>query len=96
MSLEESPKFCDVFKEVYTILSNSDEKIVKKIPDNIFLSIVTYASKSDLEPEIDMNKELDEQDISEESKSILSIIWYEFACDEEEKFEIAQKWARKE
>ena len=90
MSLEESPKFCDVFKEVYTILSNSDEKIVKKIPDNIFLSIVTYASKSDLEPE------LDEQDISEESKSILSIIWYEFACDEEEKFEIAQKWARKE
>jgi hypothetical protein len=92
--MEVSPNFYDVFKEVYAVLSLTENEFVEKIPDSIFQSIISYASKSDIEPHLDVNKELAEQDISDESKSILSILWYEYVCKGEEKTNIAKKWLK--
>ena len=74
----------------------TDKELIKKIPDSIFQSIISYASKSEIEPHLDMNKELVEQDISDESKSFLSVLWYEYICEGEEKANIAKKWLNNE
>jgi len=90
--MKNEQNFYEVFKEVYSVLSLTDNELVSKIPDRIFQSIVEYASKSDAQPYIDMDKEINEQKISDEAKSILSILWYEYMCDNEEKQDIAKMW----
>ncbi len=88
-----SLSFNDVLKEVYAILSFADENMVSKIPDDIFQDIITNAAMSDYEPKIDMNKSLDEQDISNESKSFLTALWYKYMADDDEKSDIAKIWS---
>ena len=61
--------------EVYTALSYSDNEVIDKIPDDVLRKIINYSSNSDLEPKLDLDKPLEEQNISEESKSILAILW---------------------
>jgi len=83
----------DAFKEVYTVLTFSDKDITSKIPDEVLRSIVEHASNSSIEPRIDMEKDLLDQDISEEGKDLLSIIYYSFVCNEEEKKNLFKIWS---
>ena len=83
----------DAFKEVYTVLTFSDDAVTSKIPDEVFRSIVEHASNSSIEPNIDTEKDLLDQDISEEGKDLLSIIYYSFICNEEEKKDLFKLWS---
>ncbi len=83
----------DAFKEVYTVLTFSDSSITSKIPDEVYRSIIEHAANSNLEPVIDTNKDLLDQAISEEGKDLLSIIYYSFVCNEEEKKNLFKIWS---
>ena len=82
----------DVFKEVYSVLTFSDQAITDKIPTEIYQDILERAANSTLEPKIDMDKSLLEQDISQEGKDLLSLLYYSFVCNEEEKKNLFRIW----
>ena len=73
--MEKAKNVKDIFKEVYTALSLSSEEVVEKIPDNVFQKIIDFASDSTLMPNFNLEEPLIEQNISEESKNILAVLW---------------------
>ncbi|MBR2289205.1 MAG: hypothetical protein IJ867_00935 [Clostridia bacterium] len=86
----------DVYKEALTVLSNCDSDVIAKIPDKVFKALNKLAADSNLEFYIDSEKSLAEQDISEECKDLLSIIYYTYMSDKEEKKEILSTWGKNE
>ena len=81
----------DVYKEVFVVLSYFNETVIKKIPSTVFNEIIDFAADSNLEVEIDVTKKLKDQNISEESKSIISLIYYKYIVDDE-KQEVINIW----
>lgn len=65
----------DVAKEVFGVLYYFDNELIKKIPVKFLKYIKELATKSDKEVNIDIQKELDEQNISEESKDLIALIY---------------------
>ncbi|MBR3152022.1 MAG: hypothetical protein IKF52_00175 [Clostridia bacterium] len=76
--------------EVEAILENTDEELVKKIPEK-FMNYVRENKAKDYSFAIDKNKGLLEQDISEETKAILSLIYRDYFCDENERQELIRQ-----
>ena len=85
-------KICDISKETLTFLAFFDSNIIKKIPDYVIEKLSKYASDSKLDYYIDKNKKFEEQDISEESKNLISLIYYSYIAKSDEKEEILKKW----
>ncbi|MBR3132750.1 MAG: hypothetical protein IKG42_01510 [Clostridia bacterium] len=73
--------------EVEAILKNTDDELVKKIPEK-FMNYVRDNKANDYSFVVDENKGLLEQDISEETKAILSLIYRDYFCDENERQEL--------
>ena len=69
--MEESLK--DSLSEVYLVIQNSDIDIIKKIPDNFMNFIKNNMNKDRVKTNI-QNIDL-ENTISEDAKTILSLIW---------------------
>lgn len=82
----------DVYKEVFTVLSNFNDEVIKKIPNSVFNKIIDLAADSQIKVNIDATKPLEEQNISEESKNILSLIYYKYIADNDEKKELIKLW----
>lgn len=82
----------DVYKEVLIVLSNFDKEIVQKIPDSVFKELINLAADSELEVNIDINKSLEEQNLSEESREIISLIYYKYIAEEAEKKDLIKIW----
>ena len=82
----------DIFKEVLLVLSHFNEDLIKKIPQKVFIKLVNLAADSDCDINIDINKSIEEQEISEESKDIISLIYYSCIADELEKKELINIW----
>lgn len=81
-----------VFKEVITILSYFKEDLIMKIPSKVFKKLRELAGDSEGEIYIDPEKSIEEQNISEESKDIISLIYYIYIAKEDEKNEILKLW----
>lgn len=83
--MEESKK---IYSEVLGVLLALGNKYVKKLP----ATIMPYLMKNcnfDSIPVIDKNKRIEEQNISEEARMLLTMIKLKYWCDyEEEKSEI--------
>ena len=62
----------DVCKEVFIVLSHLDNKLLEKIPNKFLKFLTDQAADSNYDFYINPNKDLDEQDLSEESKDLLS------------------------
>lgn len=86
----------DICKEVYTMLAYFDTDLLNKIPDNVLRKIVELASESEKDVFVDAEKNLQDQNISEESKDLLSIIYYNYIANEDEKREILKIWSTNE
>lgn len=71
------------FKEVYEILKNTDEELVKKIP-NKFLEFIKNNMNSDYVINIQKDIEIDKQKILLETEGILSLIYRSYWATEEE------------
>lgn len=86
----------DVCKEVFTILAYLDTNLLDKIPNKFLKFISEQAADSNYDFYIDVEKDLDEQNISEESKDLLSLIYYSYIADENQKKEISKTWNENE
>lgn len=70
----------DLAKELLIVLSYCDTNLIKNIPDSFINNLTNMAADSDKEIYIDSTKELSEQNISEECKDLLSIIYYMYVA----------------
>ncbi len=82
----------DIYKEVLMVLTNLNSELVQKIPEKVFNKLIELAADSDMRVVIDTTKPIEEQNISEESKDIISLIYYNCIADEKEKKELIEIW----
>ena len=86
----------DIAKEVVSILDYVDYELIKKIPIKFLDYLKNTAKDSNKEVDIDLNKSLLEQNISEESKDLIALIYYNYLVSEEEKRKVLKTWENNE
>lgn len=86
----------DIYKEVYVVLSHFNVELIQKIPQKVFSKLVEFAADSQHDVFIDVNKSIEEQNICEESKDIISLIYYTYVADDSEKKELINIWTNKD
>lgn len=86
----------DVYKEVFTTLSFFSDDLIDKIPSNVLEAIGNLSLNSNANLYIDKGKSLKSQDISEDSKNLISLIYYTYIANENEKNELLKLWNENE
>ena len=86
----------DTAKEVLTVLSYYNEELLKNLPDEIMKELTSLAADSDKDYFIKKDKKLIEQNLSEDCKDLLAIIFYNYQTDDKEKEELLNKWIENE
>ena len=86
----------DVYKEVLTFLAYFDEKLIQNIPSKVFKELNDKAADSTKDFFINPDKSLDEQNISEDAKNVLSLIYYQYIADKNNKEDIFKLWNNNE
>jgi len=82
----------DAYKEVFVALSCFNNDILEKIPQNVLDKLIEVSADSSLEVKLDVNKGLEEQNLSEECKCIMALLYYKYIANDEEKKRIVQIW----
>lgn len=90
--MEKVQNISDISKETLTYLAFFDNEMIKKIPGYIISKLCEEAANSKLDFYIEPNKKFEEQKISEKSKDLISLIYYEYIANDSEKKEILSKW----
>ena len=85
----------DLAKEILTILPYLDTSFVNNIPSNLLAKITDLAADSTKEIYIQKGKKLNAQNLSEECKNWLALLYFEFASITE-KNEIINNWLKNE
>lgn len=80
----------NAFKEVYVILKNTDQELLKKIP-NQFMKFLQDNMNREYQINIKKDIEIDKQKILKETESILALIYRSYWATDEEKIEFANK-----
>ena len=88
----ETSSFSIISKEVLTILSYFDENILNKIPNSLIKELLEYSADSKAKCFIDSKKTLEEQEISEESKDLIALIYYSYVADDNLRKKIKKIW----
>lgn len=87
-------EICDVALETLEVLKYFNTEFTSKISESFLNSLKELAKKSKLEVKIDANKKLINQNISEETKDIISLIYYNYFADDKKKMK-SQKYGKK-
>lgn len=74
--------------QVLDVLDNTDESLVKKIP-NKFINFLKQNKSDSYVSDLQYDKPLDEMDLMPKAKTILSIIYMKYWLSEKERQEIA-------
>ncbi|MEI3355754.1 MAG: hypothetical protein V8R81_01485 [Clostridia bacterium] len=82
----------DISKETLTFLSFFDSKMIEKIPGSVIKKLCEEAAESKQDFYIDVNENFANQKISEKSKDLIALIYYDYIADEDEKKEILNQW----
>lgn len=82
----------DISKEALTFLAFFDNKMLEKIPTHVITKLCEEAADSKMNFYIDINKKFEEQQISEKGKDLISLIYYSYIAEENEKKEILDQW----
>lgn len=88
----EEEKICDGAKEVLILLEYMSPDITNKIPEDFIIKLKELSANSDKLVQINPNKDLIDQEISEEAKDILTLIYYSYFADKEEQKELQTIW----
>lgn len=81
----------DLAKELIVLLSYLDNEFVDNIPDEIITKYTDLAADSDKDFYFDASKKLNEQDISEDCKDLVALLYHMYAIDNT-KDEILKNW----
>lgn len=82
----------DISKETLTFLSFFDSEMIKKVPEYVIKKLCEEAANSNQDFYIDINENFANQKISEKSKDLIALIYYDYIADENEKKEILNQW----
>ena len=85
-------KVNDIAKETLYILKYFDDDFVSKIPSKFLEHLKSIAETSQIIVNIDKQKTLEEQEISEDCKDLIALIYYNYVADEKDKEEILKCW----
>ena len=80
----------NALSEVNAILINSNQDIINMIP-NKFLEFVRNNMNQEYEIQIDLEKGILEQNISNEAKSIVALIYRDYICSADERKILLEK-----
>ena len=86
----------DLAKETLITLSYLNPSILKQIPKNLYQKITSLAALSKKDYYVDIEKPLEEQEISEDCKDLISIIYYLYVADDDEKRNLWNQWIQNE
>lgn len=86
----------NIAKETVEILKYFDSNFVSKIPNNFLNLLRELAEESNIIVKINKDKKLKEQEISEECKNLISLIYYSYIATEEQKIELKKIWNQNE
>lgn len=86
----------DIAKELLTVISYCDNSFINNIPSNFLINLKELAADSSENYYIDNNKNLLEQNISNETKELLGILYYLYMTNLEEKEEMLNIWLNNE
>ena len=92
MEASSAINYTNFFKETLEVLKHFDSEFLSKIPNEFLSAMKEFASKSTITVNIDTSKNLIEQDISEECKEMISLIFYSYIATKEEKEELTELW----
>ena len=92
MEANSAINYTNVFKETLEVLKHFDSEFLSKIPNEFLNAMKEFASKSTITVNIDTSKNLIEQDISEECKEMIALIFYSYIATKEEKEELTDLW----
>ena len=76
--------------EVYSIINHLDNNLYKKIPDN-FIKMIENNRDLKYDVNIDYTKNINEQNLLQETRVILSLIYRDYLCTKEEREKIILK-----
>lgn len=79
----------NAFKETYEILKNTEEDLVKKVPQKFIDFLYTNMNKN-YQTNINFDIEIDKQKLLRETEEILSLIYRSYWATDEEKVELAK------
>lgn len=89
-------KVDNIAKETLYILNYFDSNFVSKIPNKFLENLKKIAETSQITVNIDRYKELEEQEISEDCKDLIALIYYNYVANESDKEEILKCWNKNE
>ena len=79
-----SAEYSEAISEVLDILHNSDDNIVKRIPQKLIEFWEKNKSLTYI-PNLDHNKTIDEMNLKDKTRDIITMIYLEYICDTDEK-----------
>lgn len=82
----------DISKETLIFLGFFEKSMIEKIPFYVITKLCEEAADSKLEFYIDLDKSFEEQQISEKSKDLIALIYYEYIASKEEKKKLLTQW----
>ena len=85
-------EICDIAKETIQVLTYFDFEFTSKISKDFLDFLKETAEKSDIIVNIDFNKKLKEQNISEECKDLIALLYYHYFADKTEKNKLVKIW----
>ena len=80
-----------IYAEVYAVLDSLGEEYINKLPRKLYEFIDEIRDKKSI-VEYDINKDISEQDLSEEASNIIAYLNLQYWCKEEEKNELLKKY----
>lgn len=86
----------DTAKEFLTILSYCDTSFINSIPENVLNKLKFLAADSTREYYIDKTKKLSEQNISEDCKDLLGIMYFMYMTNANTKDKMLDIWLKNE
>ena len=85
-------EMCDVANEVVTVLNYTDSKLLENLPIEILKYLQITAKQSDKSFTIEPEKKLNEQNLSEESKNLLALLFGLYMANEKDREYIKNCW----
>lgn len=86
----------DLAKELLTIISYCEDTFINNIPSYVIEKISDYAADSEKDFYVDKNKSLSNQNISEDCKNLLSLLYFTYCLDSESKNKMIDIWFKNE
>ena len=75
------------FSEVYDIINHLEQKLYNKIPTS-FIKMIKDNMDNAYKPQIDYSKSINKQELLEDTRTILSLIFSAYICSDEKKEEL--------